>query len=214
MSSNGATSLTSSAPASCHAGRPAAKLSSITHCLNGSADDRRLVAQAQRRGRRREIGIGRRRHDAVDHGRRERDIAADPGRQFVVAQAANDATSDATVLPLCGRLSQHSTVTGPAPGAAVAPARPPARPASRAARPVLQIVADIGMARIQLARCRVAAIALLRDRDRDDLGRGSAMRAITAPGSPARTEPRAACRSPCGAPAPCAPAPCRAHPAA
>ena len=121
--SNGATSATSSAPAASHAGRGATKRSSITQLLYGSATTgaasvtpRRRAASAMSSS----VVAGTMRSTIV-HGNAACCAihSASAGSRF----CANASTRPSSVRPLCGRLSQHTTLSAPAP-VALRTARP------------------------------------------------------------------------------------------
>ena len=148
-----------------------------------------------------DVGVGRRRHDAVDHRRRERDVAARSSRRARDRAArANSRTSPRTSAPLCGRLSQQSDGERPAPCAraarrAPATSRPTALDAVR--RDAARSCDDVGMREIEPAGRRIVAVALLGDRQRDDRGRAGRRPARACTSCAVRrrgTAPRARCR--------------------
>ena len=102
------------------------------------------------------------------------DVAADPvGERRVDATARTRRTMPSTMRPLCGRLSQQTTVMRAA--ARGAPRGEPGdehadapRPAQRGLR---EVVHDVRVRGIERARRRVVAVALLGDRHRHDLDR-------------------------------------------
>ena len=86
---------------------------------------------------------------------------------------ANACTMPCSTLPLCGRLSQQTIVSGPAP--LRAPQRERARQQSDDADRGLrrcQIAHDVRMLEVQRAARGIVAVAFLGDGQRDDLRRG------------------------------------------
>lgn len=114
--SHGSTSATSTAPASSHGGRAAAKSSSITHCRNGSATtaaSSRNPVRVRTSVRSSAVVAGTIRSTIVAGNRMCSDTHA--ASSASPAASMNCCTSRRRVRPLAGRLSQLTTVTGPAP---------------------------------------------------------------------------------------------------
>ena len=169
MCSNGVTSATSCTPARAKSGRPAGKLSSTIHCVNGSDDHGPRVGHAEFGGDRRAVGVGGFRHDAVHHRRRAGDVIRDPLSEFGRSQV-RELRQD----PFHGMAVGRKIVAGEN-GEGRHARRPPARQCGhdesrRRSRRVgiCEVMDDVGMVGVEFAGLRRVAIAFLGDRQRDD----------------------------------------------
>ncbi len=132
------------------------------------AADRRGILDAQPARDRGDVFGRGRRHDAIDHGRRERDLALDPGRKAVVAQSREGEHDGAQRPAVLGQIIAADDGQG-TDSRLAAPLQPRDEQADRAARRfrVLEVMADLGVALVERAGCRVVAVALLGDGQRD-----------------------------------------------
>ena len=218
--SNGATSATNCAPASSQRGRGAGEAILDHPLAERLGDDRRRVVHAEQPRRLGDVGVGRRRHDAVDHRATETStLRADPLRERRIDGAARTRA----------RALDHAPVVRQVVAADDGERRPrPPRAARRVPRPARRspITGASGCARsctmsgcatVERAGRRVVAIALLGDGQRHDRdarigeARDAARRARRRANSISRTRAdhaRATCRRALRA------APCRGRPAA
>ena len=116
MCSKGSTSATNSAPCRSKAGRPGDE-AILDHPLReGLGHHRPAVDDAERRAHLVAVGVGGAGHDAVDHRGGAGDLAGDIGGEVAAALPRRTRRARAArVRPLCGRLSQESSVNGAVP---------------------------------------------------------------------------------------------------
>ena len=137
------------------------------------ADDRRGILGADQLRDLGDVGIGRRRHDAVDHGRGEGAIGFDPGGELVVGQRGEIADQASQDMAVRGKVV--AAQRGEGAQARIAP-RLQAGDEDANGRAwsvgIGEIVDDVGMIGLEAAGRRIVAVALLGDGERDDAGLG------------------------------------------
>ena len=150
--------------------RPARGKAVLDHPLRERlGDDRPSVLDPESRGDARPILVRGGGNDAVDHRRGERDLALDPAAEIGIAQRGEPRDDRPRGRAVARQVVAADDRERREPRRAAARQRLDEK-ARRAHRRVGigEVVADVGMAVVELARRRVVAIALLGDRQRDD----------------------------------------------
>ena len=167
------TSVTNSAPTSSSGGRPLLKLSSMIHWRVRLGDDRPLVGDTERlldelafRLR----GPGR---DAVDHGRRERDMGVDPRRQARVLQRGERHQRNACRRGVVGKVvaAEHGE-RGDTVATTVIECLDQVGPRGGVGVGRGEVSPHLGVVGIELVRDRVQEVPVAGDRQADDAGLG------------------------------------------
>ena len=116
-----------------------------------------------------DIGLGRRRHDAVDHRTRERTFGRDPAGEFRIHASGQLQHDAAQHVPVFRQVvaAQHGEGTDTRLATAIERPAEEARRGDGAVR-VGKILDDVGVGEIKLAGGRRMAIALLCHRQRND----------------------------------------------
>ena len=132
------------------------KLSSSTHCLNGSQKTGQLSSTPKSSLEDIALAVGGGRRDAVDHAVRERRRCPAPRSAKAGSEScASPTTASAVTWPLWGMLSQDMTVKGGVPSALRR-----LQPGQDQAEDGLRVVGiggvgdDVGMRRVELAESR------------------------------------------------------------
>ncbi len=130
-------------------------------------DDRNRIGEPELTRDVGDVGVGRRRHDAVDHRRRERDVATDPVRERRVAglRERDDDRLDhaAVVREVVAADDVHRSAPAARRAASPATSSPGALVAASGAR---EIADDLRMREVEPARRGIVAVALFGDGQR------------------------------------------------